>query len=114
LLAICNCVYSIYAVNKYVHRIKGLIMHLTYKEIFNPFTALFLSSDEVLICPHLTVIFKVLHVYVRSGAFLVIEYKFSWAISQAKWLNGEETNVLKTISVLVLRVLVTDVLWCDS
>jgi hypothetical protein len=32
--------------------------------------------------------------------------KFSWAVSQVKWLNGEETNVLKSISVLVLRVLI--------
>jgi hypothetical protein len=32
--------------------------------------------------------------------------KFSRAISQVKWLSGEKTNVLKTISVLVLRVLV--------
>jgi hypothetical protein len=32
--------------------------------------------------------------------------KFSWAISQVKWLSGEITNVLKTISVLILRVLV--------
>jgi hypothetical protein len=32
--------------------------------------------------------------------------KFSQAISQVKWLSGEKANVLKTISVLVLRVLV--------
>jgi hypothetical protein len=32
--------------------------------------------------------------------------KFSQAISQVKWLSGEQTNVSKTISVLVLRVLV--------
>jgi hypothetical protein len=32
--------------------------------------------------------------------------KFSQAVSQVKWLNGEKTSVLKTISVLVLRVLV--------
>jgi len=32
--------------------------------------------------------------------------KFSWAISWVKWLSGEKTNVSKTISVLVLRVLV--------
>jgi hypothetical protein len=32
--------------------------------------------------------------------------KFSRAISQVKWLSGEQTNVSKTISVLVLRVLV--------
>jgi len=32
--------------------------------------------------------------------------KFSWAISRVKWLSGEQTIVLKTISVLVLRVLV--------
>jgi hypothetical protein len=32
--------------------------------------------------------------------------KFSQAISQVKWLGGEKTNILKTISVLVLRVLV--------
>jgi len=32
--------------------------------------------------------------------------KFSWAISRVKWLSGEKTNVSKTISVLVLRVLV--------
>jgi hypothetical protein len=30
--------------------------------------------------------------------------KFSRAISQVKWLSGEQTNVSKTISVLVLRV----------
>jgi hypothetical protein len=33
--------------------------------------------------------------------------KFSWAVSWVKWLNGEKTNVLQTISVLVLRVLRT-------
>jgi hypothetical protein len=44
---------------------------------------------------------------VRSGAFLVTEYnKVLLAINQAKWLNSEKTNVLKTISVLVLRVLI--------
>jgi hypothetical protein len=32
--------------------------------------------------------------------------EFSWAISRVKWLSGEETNVSKTISVLILRVLV--------
>jgi hypothetical protein len=32
--------------------------------------------------------------------------KFSRAISRVKWLSGEQTNVSKTISVLVLRVLV--------
>jgi hypothetical protein len=32
--------------------------------------------------------------------------KFSWAISRVKWLSGEKTNVSKTSSVLVLRVLV--------
>jgi hypothetical protein len=32
--------------------------------------------------------------------------KFSRAISRVKWLSGEKTNVSKTISVLVLRVLV--------
>jgi hypothetical protein len=32
--------------------------------------------------------------------------KFSGAISWVKWLSGEQTNVSKTISVLVLRVLV--------
>jgi hypothetical protein len=32
--------------------------------------------------------------------------KFSWAISQIKWLSSEKTNILKTISVLILRVLV--------
>jgi hypothetical protein len=32
--------------------------------------------------------------------------KFSLAISRVKWLSGEKTNVSKTISVLVLRVLV--------
>jgi len=32
--------------------------------------------------------------------------KFSWAIGWVKWLSGEKTNVSKTISVLVLRVLV--------
>jgi hypothetical protein len=31
--------------------------------------------------------------------------KFSQAVGWVKWLNGEETNVLKTVSVLVLRVL---------
>jgi hypothetical protein len=31
--------------------------------------------------------------------------KFSWAISWVNWLGSEKTNVLKTISVLVLRVL---------
>jgi hypothetical protein len=30
--------------------------------------------------------------------------KFSWAVSRVKWLSGENTNVSKTISVLVLRV----------
>jgi hypothetical protein len=32
--------------------------------------------------------------------------KFSWAISWVKWLSGDKTNISKTISVLVLRVLV--------
>jgi len=32
--------------------------------------------------------------------------KFSQAISWVKWLSSEKTNVLKTISVLILRVLV--------
>jgi len=32
--------------------------------------------------------------------------KFSRPISRVKWLSGEKTNVSKTISVLVLRVLV--------
>jgi hypothetical protein len=32
--------------------------------------------------------------------------KFSQAISQVKWLSGEKTNISKTISVLILRVLV--------
>jgi hypothetical protein len=32
--------------------------------------------------------------------------KFSRAISRVKWLSGEKTNVSKTISGLVLRVLV--------
>jgi hypothetical protein len=32
--------------------------------------------------------------------------KFSRAISRVKWLSGEQTNVWKTISFLVLRVLV--------
>jgi hypothetical protein len=36
----------------------------------------------------------------------MIMMKFSWAISQVKWLSSEQTNVSKTISVLVLRVLV--------
>jgi hypothetical protein len=31
--------------------------------------------------------------------------KFSRAISRVKWFSGEQTNVSKTISVLVLRVL---------
>jgi hypothetical protein len=31
--------------------------------------------------------------------------KSSWATSRVKWLNGEKTNVSRTISVLVLRVL---------
>jgi hypothetical protein len=30
--------------------------------------------------------------------------KFSWAISQVRWFSLVETNVLKTISVLILRV----------
>jgi hypothetical protein len=32
--------------------------------------------------------------------------KFSRAISRVKWLRGEKTNVSKTISVLIFRVLV--------
>jgi hypothetical protein len=32
--------------------------------------------------------------------------KFSWAISQVKWLSGEQTDISKTISILILRVLV--------
>jgi hypothetical protein len=32
--------------------------------------------------------------------------KLSWAISRVKWLSSEQTNVSKTISVLVLRVLI--------
>jgi hypothetical protein len=38
--------------------------------------------------------------------------KFSRAISRVKWLSGEKTNVSKTISVLVLRVLVW--LWLEK
>jgi hypothetical protein len=34
--------------------------------------------------------------------------KFSLAISRVKWLSGEKTNVSKTISVLVFRVLIED------
>jgi hypothetical protein len=34
--------------------------------------------------------------------------KFSRAISQVKWLSGEQTNISKTISVLVLGVLVCE------
>jgi hypothetical protein len=37
------------------------------------------------------------------GSYLLM--KFSRAISQVKWLSGEKTNILKTFSVLVLRVL---------
>jgi hypothetical protein len=37
---------------------------------------------------------------------IFFDVKFSQAISWVKWLSGEKTNVLKTISVLVLRVLV--------
>jgi hypothetical protein len=33
--------------------------------------------------------------------------KFSQAISWVKWLSGEKTNISKTISVLILRVLDT-------
>jgi hypothetical protein len=32
--------------------------------------------------------------------------KFSWAMSWVKWLNSEKTNISKTISALVLRVLI--------
>jgi hypothetical protein len=32
--------------------------------------------------------------------------KFSRAIRRVKWLSGEQTNISKTISVLVLRLLV--------
>jgi hypothetical protein len=31
--------------------------------------------------------------------------KSAWATSHVKWLNGEKTNISRTISVLVLRVL---------
>jgi hypothetical protein len=31
--------------------------------------------------------------------------KLSWAASPFRWLKGEETNVSKTISVLILRYL---------
>jgi hypothetical protein len=37
--------------------------------------------------------------------------KFSQAISQFKWLNGEKNNVLKAISVLVLKVLRTEMIF---
>jgi hypothetical protein len=29
--------------------------------------------------------------------------KFSWASSRVSWLNGEQTDILRTISVLVIR-----------
>jgi hypothetical protein len=32
--------------------------------------------------------------------------KFSLAVSWVKWVNDEKTNISKTISVLVLRVLI--------
>jgi hypothetical protein len=37
---------------------------------------------------------------------MAVMMKFSQADSRVKWLSGEKTNVLKTIFVLVLRVLV--------
>jgi hypothetical protein len=40
----------------------------------------------------------------------VVMMQFSRAISRVKWLSGEKTNVSKTISVLVLRVLLTSTL----
>jgi hypothetical protein len=51
----------------------------------------------------ITVICKIIHSFSRMLQNLM---KFSQAISQVKWLNGEKTNVLKTISVLVLRLLI--------
>jgi hypothetical protein len=36
--------------------------------------------------------------------------KFSWAISRVKCLGGEKTDVSKTTSVLVLRVLIYNLL----
>jgi hypothetical protein len=38
--------------------------------------------------------------------------KFSRAVSRLKWLNGEKNNVYKTISVLVLRVLIR--MWLET
>jgi hypothetical protein len=35
--------------------------------------------------------------------------KFSWVISRVRWSSFAETNVLKTISVLVLRVV--EIIW---
>jgi hypothetical protein len=44
--------------------------------------------------------------------------KFSRAINRVKWLNGEKSNVSKTISVLVLRVLPEKTssfnIWCSN
>jgi hypothetical protein len=31
---------------------------------------------------------------------LVVYDEFSWAISQVKWLSGENPNILKTVSVM--------------
>jgi hypothetical protein len=42
--------------------------------------------------------------YVGGKHFLNI-IKYSWTTSRAKWLSDEKTNVSRTISVLVFRVL---------
>jgi len=42
----------------------------------------------------------------RNLTFFLTMMKFSQAISWVKWLSGEKTIVSKTISDLVLRVLV--------
>jgi hypothetical protein len=42
-------------------------------------------------------------VWTRWGRQKVFIIKFSQTISQVKWLNGEKTNISKTISVLVLK-----------
>jgi hypothetical protein len=38
---------------------------------------------------------------------VIITVKFFWVISRVEWLNGEQTNVSRTISVLTLRVVTT-------
>jgi hypothetical protein len=55
--------------------------------------------------PSLTQYVLMLWCLVKRKDKFIFMMKFSLAIRRVKWLSGEKTNVSKTISVLILRVL---------